>query len=136
MEGRFEFDGSEVRQLLAESQQASERLMTEAQRYVASGIDFNAGEPGGELPEPDHPGTGAPPGLWLMNDRGVYLRSNARGDSEGWLAHADGYRSEVLVGDEPICEFIDGAALEAVQDDDVLVITLAGDKIRLSILRD
>lgn len=135
MHGRFEFDGSEVRQLLTESLEASDRLMTEAQRYLASGIDLNAHEAGGELPVPDHPGTGAPPGLWLMNDRGVYLRSNARGNSSGRIAHASGFRDEVMVGDEPICEFIDGSALEAVREDDVLVVNLAEDKIRLSILR-
>ena len=36
MEGRFEFEGAEVRALLAESRAADERLMTEAQRYVAA----------------------------------------------------------------------------------------------------
>ena len=38
MEGRYAFEGAEVRALLAESRAADERLMTEAQRYVAAGI--------------------------------------------------------------------------------------------------
>src|SRR5687768_1929018 len=77
MEKRYEFEGAEVRALVEESRAAGERLMTEAQRYLAAGIDLHdeAADWDGEV---DHPGTGADPGLWLMNDRGVYLRSNAK----------------------------------------------------------
>jgi hypothetical protein len=135
-EQRYEFEGAEVRALVEESRGAKERLMTEAQRYLAAGVDLNAEEPA-ELDddELDHPGTGAPAGLWLMNDRGVYLRSNAKGRGAPKKAHARGYRAEVQVGDEPFCEFIDAAQLEPVQDGDTLVVTLDEDKLRLSLVR-
>jgi hypothetical protein len=133
MEGRFEFEGAEVRALLDEADAADENLMTEAQRLVASGVDLH-GDPVEDV-EPDHPGTGAPPGLWLMNDRGVYLRSNASARPDDSLAYAHGYRAEVQVGDEPVCEFIDGAQLAPVQAGDTLVVTLSEEKIRLSLVR-
>ena len=135
MEYRFEFDGAEVRALLAESHTATERLMTEAQRYLAAGGDFEA-EEGEWDPEVDHPETGAPPGLWLMNDRGVYLRSNAARRKGEQVAYARGYRSDVQVGDEVTCEFIDAAPLEQVRPEDTLVVTLRENKIRLSLIRD
>jgi hypothetical protein len=131
MDGRFEFEGSEVLDLVEESTAAGERLMTEAQRLVAAGVDIASGE----IPDDvDHPGTGAPPGLWLMNDRGVYLRSNAK-DGGDRVAHARGFRAEVMVGDEPICEFVDAAPLGQLRPDDTLVVTLDKHKIRLSLLR-
>lgn len=134
MEQRFEFDGAEVRALLEESLAAEERLMTEAQRYVAAGVDLHAEDaaPAGEV---EHPGTGAPPGLWLMNDRGVYLRSNALRRDEGSVAYAHGYRADVRVGDEPTCEFVDAATLEQLRPGDTLVVTLGERKIRLSLMR-
>lgn len=135
MEYRFEFEGAEVRALVAESQTAEERLMTEAQRYLAAGVDLHA-EDGDYDADVDHPGTGAPPGLWLMNDRGVYLRSNAATRENEQVAYARGYRGEVQVGDELTCEFIDAAPLEQVRPEDTLVITLSERKIRLSLVRD
>jgi hypothetical protein len=135
MDHRFEFEGQEVHALLDESRAAKERLMTEAQRYVAAGIDLNADaadiDDDLELPE-----TGAPPGLWLMNDRGVYLRSNAARRSAAGVAYARGFRAEVQVGDEPICEFIDAASLEPLLPSDTLVVTLREDKVRLSLIRN
>lgn len=134
MEHRFEFDGAEVRALLEESYAAEERLMTEAQRYVAAGVDLHAeqGEWDGEV---EHPGTGAPPGLWLMNDRGVYLRSNAAERREDHVAYARGYRGDVQVGDEPICEFIAAGPLDPLRPDDTLVVALSEQKVRLSLIR-
>ena len=134
MEGRYEFEGAEVRALLAESRAADERLMTEAQRYVAAGIDLDS-EAALE-DDVDHPGTGAPPGLWLTNDRGVYLRSNAKKRKADSVAYARGFRGEIQVGDETFCEFIDGATLEPLQDGDTLVVTLSENKIRLSLVRN
>jgi hypothetical protein len=134
MEGRYEFDGADVRALVQESRAAAERLMTEAQRYIASGIDLHRGDPE-ESPDPEHPGTGAPPGLWLMNDRGVYLRSNAADRDPTRAVFARGYRHEVQVGDEPICEFIHAASLEQLLDEDTLVVTLSEEKLRLSLVR-
>ncbi len=136
MEYRFEFEGAEVRALVAESQAAGERLMTEAQRYLAAGVDLHAEEDGEYDADVDHPGTGAPPGLWLMNDRGVYLRSNAGTREDEQVAHARGYRGEVQVGDELTCEFIDAAPLEQVRPEDTLVVTLSERKIRLSLVRN
>ena len=109
MQKRYEFEGAEVRALVEESRAAAERLMTEAQRYLAAGIDIHAeqAEWDGEV---NHPGTGAEPGLWLMNDRGVYLRSNAKKRDDDSVAWARGFRGEVAVEDEPTCEFI-GAAM-------------------------
>ena len=134
MEQRYEFEGAEVRALLAESAAAEVRLMTEAQRYLAAGVDLHA--PDAEMPDDvEHPGTGAPVGLWLVNDRGVYLRSNAKKRAADAAAHARGFRGEVQVGDEAICEFIDGATLAPLQDGDTLVVTLAERKLRLSLLR-
>lgn len=134
MDGTYEFEGAAVRALVEESRAAGERLMTEAQRFVAAGIDLKA-DPGDFDGEVSHPGTGAPPGLWLMNDRGVYLRSNARKRQAESVAHAAGFRGELRVGDEPVCEFIDATALEPVRDGDTLVVTLAGSKLRLSLRR-
>lgn len=136
MEGRFEFEGAEVLALVEEARDADERLWTEAQRYVAAGIDLNADavDWDGEV---DHPETGAPPGLWLMNDRGVYLRSNAAGHGGERVAYARGYRAELQVGDEPICEFVDAAPLVGkLQPGDTLVVTVSEEKIRLSVLRE
>jgi hypothetical protein len=132
MEERYEFAGAEVLALVEETNRASERLMTEAQRLVAAGVDLKTGE----IPEDpvDHPGTGAPPGLWLMNDHGVYLRSNASEGGEQ-VAYAAGYRAEVGVGDEPMCEFVDAGPLGQLRPDDTLVVTLDEHKIRLSLLR-
>lgn len=135
MEDRFEFEGSEVLALLEESRDASERLMTEAQRYLAVGIDLHEKDPAWH-DEIEHPGTGAPPGLWLMNDRGVYLRSNASRRPGDRVAYARGYRADVQIGDEPMCEFLDAAALRQLLADDVLVVTLSEEKVRLSILRE
>lgn len=135
MEHRFEFEGAEVLALLEESRGAAERLMTEAQRYLAAGIDLHADTPDWH-DEVEHPGTGAPAGLWLMNDRGVYLRSNAAKRPGKKVAFARGYRAEVQVGDEPMCEFIDADALRQLQAGDVLVVTLSDEKVRLSLLRD
>jgi hypothetical protein len=134
MVARYEFEGAEVRALVEESRAAPERLMTEAQRYLAAGIDLHAeqAEWNGEV---DHPGTGAQPGLWLMNDRGVYLRSNAKKRDEASVAYARGYRSEIAVGDEPTCEFIDAAMLDPVLPGDTLVVTLDEQKVRLSLIR-
>lgn len=135
MTERYEFEGSEVLALLEESQAAAERLYTEAQRYVAAGVDLEA-EEGAWEGEPEHPRTGAPPGLWLVNDRGVYLRSNAADRAGAQLAHARGYRADVQVGDEPICEFIDAGPLQQLRPTDVLVIAVSERRIRLSILRE
>lgn len=134
MENRFEFEGAEVRALVEESRAASERLMTEAQRYIAAGVDLHADDTDWDG-EVDHPGTGAPAGLWLMNDRGVYLRSNAAKRDAGSVAYARGYRGEVQVGDEPMCEFIDAETLAPVRDGDTLVVTLDERKVRLSLVR-
>ena len=132
MEGRFEFDGSEVQDLVAESRAARERLFTDAQRYLSAGIDL-ASE---EWPdEEDLPETGAPPGLWLMNDRGVYLRSNAANGDGGRVAYAHGYRTEFPFGEEPICEFIDAGPLEQLRAEDTLVVTVSEQKIGLSLIR-
>jgi hypothetical protein len=134
VEGRFEFEGAEVRALLEESRAAAERLFTEAQRWVAAGVDLH-----GENPHLDDdldlPETGAPPGLWLMNDRGVYLRSNASERGGDTVAHARGYRAEVQAGDDAVCEFIDAAPLEALRPGDTLVVTVSEEKIRMSIVR-
>lgn len=131
---RYEFDGAEVRALLDESQAAGDRLMTEAQRLIAAGIDLT-GDPGAWDGEVEHPGTGAPPGLWLMNDRGVYLRSNAKKRNPGSVAYAAGFRSEVQVGDEPVCEFLDAAQLAPIQAGDTLLVTLTEQKVRLALRR-
>ena len=134
MEGRYEFEGAEVIALVEESQAAKTRVMTEAQRYVAAGVDLAS--PDAEWKDDvDHPGTGAAPGLWLMNDRGVYLRSNAKKRKAGAVAYARGYRGEVQVGDEPFCEFLDAAPLAQLRDGDTLVVTLDERKIRLSLIR-
>ncbi|HKP76243.1 MAG TPA: hypothetical protein VJT67_12015 [Longimicrobiaceae bacterium] len=134
MEGRYEFDAAEVIPLLEESHAATVRLMTEAQRYVAGGVDLASPDAAWDG-EVDHPGTGAPPGLWLMNDRGVYLRSNAKTRPGERLAHARGFLADVPVGDEPVCEFIDATPLAQLRPGDTLVLTLADDKIRLSLMR-
>ena len=133
MEQRFEFEAAEVLALVEESRGAGERLMTEAQRLVAAGVNLHTGE----IPNDpvDHPGTGAPPGLWLMNDRGVYLRSNASRRPDERVAWARGYRADVQVGDEPMCEFIDAEPLSQLEDDDTLVVTLSEERVRLSLIR-
>lgn len=134
MNARYEFEGAEVKRLIEESKAAKVRLMTEAQRYLASGIDLHADDADASA-EPDHPGTGAPPGLWLMNDRGVYLRSNAKTRDRDRVSYARGYRGEVQMGPEAFCEFIDASPLEQLQSTDTLVITLSEQKIRLSLTR-
>ena len=134
MEGRFEFDGAEVIALVEESRAAKTRVMTEAQRYLAAGVDLAS--PDAEWQDDvDHPGTGAEPGLWLMNDRGVYLRSNAQQRSGERVAYARGFRAEVQVGDEAMCEFIDAAPLAQLQPGDTLVLTVNDAKIRVSLIR-
>jgi hypothetical protein len=134
MEGRYEFEGSEVRALLEEARAARERRWTEAQRYLEAGVDLSADAAGWDE-EPEGPETGAPPGLWLMNDRGVYLRSNASDGGGARVAFARGYRAEVAVGDEPMCEFIDAAPLEQLRPGDTLVVTVGERKIGLSLIR-
>jgi hypothetical protein len=131
---RYEFEGAEVRALVEESRAAAERLMTEAQRYLAAGIDIHAeqAEWDGEV---NHPGTGAEPGLWLMNDRGVYLRSNAKKRDDASVAWARGFRADVATEDEPTCEFIGAAMLDPVRPGDTLVVTLDEQKVRLSLIR-
>ncbi|HYH80607.1 MAG TPA: hypothetical protein VEX86_12445 [Longimicrobium sp.] len=132
---RYEFEGAEVRALVEEAQAAPVRLLTEAQRYVAAGVDLHA--PDAVLDEDvDHPETGAPPGLWLMNDSGVYLRSNAKSRRKDSVAYARGYRGGVQVGDEVYAEFIDAGPLGQVRAGDTLVVTLDEQKVRLSLLRD
>jgi len=132
---RYEFEGAEVEALVREAQDAPVRLMTEAQRYVAAGVDLHA-EDAALDEDVDHPGTGAEPGLWLMNDRGIYLRSNAKSRREDSVAFARGYRGGVQVGDEAFCEYIDAAPLAQVRAGDTLVVTLDERKVRLSLLRD
>jgi hypothetical protein len=133
--GRFEFEGGEVLDLLETSRSASERLLTEAQRFLAAGVDLHA-ETVDWDEELETPETGAPPGLWLRNDRGVYLQSNARGVDAARVVHARGFRADVPFGEEPICEFVAGDSLTALRPDDTLVLTLKEDRIRLSLLRD
>jgi hypothetical protein len=70
-----------------------------------------------------------------MNDRGVYLRSNARKRPADSVAYARGYRADVQVGDEAVCEFIDAAPLAQLRPGDTLVLTLSEQKIRLSLIR-
>lgn len=135
MAERYEFEGAEVQALVEEAQTAPVRLMTEAQRYVAAGIDLHA-EDAALDEDVDHPETGAQPGLWLMNDRGVYLRSNAKSRRDDAVAYARGYRGGIQVGDETFCEFIDAGPLGQVRAGDTLVVTLDERKVRLSLLRD
>lgn len=135
MEGRFEFEASEVLALLEESRAAGERLLTEAQRFVAAGVDIRDPDAAWDE-EVERPEVGAPPGLWLMNDRGVYLRSNARQRDEGSVAFARGYRAEVPVGEEPVCEFIDAAPLRQLRSGDTLVVKLSEQRIGLALVRD
>lgn len=134
MQGRFEFEGSEVCALLEESYAAKERLLTEAQRYVAAGINLHSAEDAWDE-DPAHPETGAPPGLWLMNDRGIYLKSNAKQRRDAQVAYARGYRADVQVGDEPFCEFIDATPLQQLRPEDTLVITASEEKLKLSLIR-
>jgi hypothetical protein len=98
-------------------------------------VDLHAGTADGLEDAVEHPGTGAPPGLWLMNDRGVYLRSNAAQRPGERVAYARGFRAEVEVGDEPMCEFVDAATLEQLRAGDTLVVTLNEQKMRLSLIR-
>ena len=102
---------------------------------MAAGVDLHAGGPDGIENAAEHPGTGAPPGLWLMNDRGVYLRSNAARRPGEKVAWARGFRADVQVGDEPMCEFVDAATLAQLRAGDTLVVTLSEQKIRLSLIR-
>lgn len=133
---RYEFEGAEVRALVEEAQAAPVRLMTEAQRYVAAGVDLHAEDAALDEDVDEHPETGAPPGLWLMNDSGIYLRSNAQKRRDDSVAYARGYRGGVQVGDEVFCEFIDAGPLGVVRAGDTLVVTLDEQKVRLSLLRD
>jgi hypothetical protein len=135
MPQRYEFEGAEVQALVQEAQAAPVRLMTEAQRYVAAGVDLLADDAPPE-DDVDVPETGAAPGLWLMNDRGVYLRSNAKSRKDDSVAYARGYRGGPQVGDEVFCEYIDAGPLGAVRPGDTLVVTLEESKVRLSLLRD
>ena len=134
MDERYEFDGDEVLELVEESRTAGERLMTEAQRFVAAGVDIHATEGPADLGI-DHPGTGAPPGLWIMNDRGVYLRSNAA-DGGRRLVHARGSAASAPQGEDSLCEFIDAAPLDQIRSGDTVVVRLSENKIRLSLIRD
>jgi hypothetical protein len=133
---RYEFEGAEVQALVEEAQAATVRLLTEAQRYVAAGVDLHAEEIALDEDVDDQPDTGAPPGLWLMNDRGIYLRSNAKKRRDDSVAHARGFRGTMQVGEEAYCEFIDAAPLGQVRAGDTLVVTLDERKVRLSLLRD
>jgi hypothetical protein len=134
MEERYEFDGDEVLALLEESRSAEVRLMTEAQRFLAAGVDIHSQADQHDM-DIDHPGTGAAPGLWIMNDRGVYLRSNAeKGGS--LIAPARGSAGGAPAGLEPMCEFIDGEPLAQIRPGDTVVVRLSENKIRLSLIRD
>lgn len=135
MAQRYEFEGAEVQALVQEAQAATVRLMTEAQRYVAAGVDLHADDAPPE-DDVDVPETGAAPGLWLMNDAGVYLRSNAKRRPDDSVAYARGYRGGPQVGDEAFCEYIEAAPLAQVRAGDTLVVTLDDAKVRLSLLRD
>lgn len=134
MEERYEFDGDAVLELLEESREAQERLMTEAQRFLAAGVDIHAEEGDHDL-EVDHPGTGAPPGLWIMNDGGVYLRSNAAAGGKR-VVRARGSAGSAPAGADSLCEFIDGGPLEQVEPGDTVVVRLSENKIRLSLIRE
>ena len=134
MEYRFEFEGAEVHALLEESDAAEERLMTEAQRYLAAGIDLYSDDLQWN-DENELPTTGAPPGLWLMNDRGVYLRSNASKRPGDQVIYARGYRADVQIGDEPMCEFIDAGPLQQLRPNDTLIVAVSEHKVRLSLVR-
>ena len=134
MDVRFEFEGSEVLALLEESCGARERLLTEAQQYIAAGADLHAPDTDWDESS-DRPETGAPPGLWLMNDRGVYLRSNAMITGDPATAYARGFRAEVQVGDDSIWEFIDAQTLRQLQPEDTLVVTVREQKLSLSLMR-
>lgn len=131
MEARYEFDGAEVRRLVEESRAARERAMTFGQRCLAAGVHPDSDDPDWEAVEA-HPGTGAPPGLWLMNDRGIYLRSNATERKGDTAAYAHGFRAEVAVGDDEVCEFIAADQLDRVGSGDTLIVTVTEDKLRLS----
>lgn len=138
MEGRYEFEGAGVLALVAEARAAAKRARTEAQRYLDAGVDLRAEPPAdADPPEPDVPEAGAdvPPGLWLMNDAGIYLRSNAVKRPATSRVHAEGYRAEVRVGDEPVQEFIAADSLAPLQPGDTLVVTLRAEKLSLSLLR-
>jgi endonuclease YncB( thermonuclease family) len=51
------------------------------------------------------------------------------------VAWARGFRADVQVGDEPMCEFVDAATLAQLRAGDTLVVTLSEQKIRLSLIR-
>lgn len=135
MDERFEFEGEEVLALVGEARSAEDRLLTEAQRYLAAGVDLGA-DPADWDPDADLPETGAPPGLWLMNDSGVYLRSNAAERPDERVAYARGFRADVQVGDEPMCEFIEASTLDQLRPGDTLVVTVGERRIGLSLLRE
>ncbi len=134
MQHRYEFDGDAVLALVEESREADVRLMTEAQRMMAAGVDIHSADGVADL-DVDHPGTGAPPGLWIMNDRGVYLRSNAADGGEN-VVHARGSQRSDPVGDDSVCEFIDAEPLGQIRSGDTLVVGLSENKIRLSLIRE
>ena len=134
MDERYEFDGDEVLELLEESRSADVRLMTEAQRFLAAGVDIHSQADQHDMVI-DHPGTGAPPGLWIMNDRGVYLRSNAAGGGSR-VAPARGSHDSAPHLGEPVCEFIDAEPLAMVRPGDTVVVRMSEDKIRLSLIRE
>jgi hypothetical protein len=132
MQGRFEFEAGEVRALVEEADSAEERLLTEAQRFLAAGIDLR--RDAAWVDEVDEPATGAPPGLWLMNDRGVYLRSNASHGGDR-VAYARGHRADIPFGEERLCEVIDAGPLRQLRDGDTLVLTVGDEKISVSLVR-
>jgi hypothetical protein len=70
-----------------------------------------------------------------MNDRGVYLRSNAARRRGELVAYAHGYRADVPVGDGDSCEFIDADTLAPLQPGDTLVVAASEQRLRLSIVR-
>ena len=135
MDGRYEFDGAEVVALLEEAREAAEREMTEAQRFVAAGVDLTAAPSEGWDGDLDEVSGDVPPGVWLMNDRGVYLRSNAKSRPGGRVAYARGFRADVRVGDEPVWEFIGAEQLSPLRAGDTLVVVLSEQKLRLSLVR-
>ena len=71
----------------------------------------------------------------LQRTSDALQRSNAKKRAADSVAYARGFRGEVQVGDDTVCEFIDAAALEPLQDGDTLVVTLAERKLKLSLLR-
>ncbi|CAN5817181.1 hypothetical protein BH23GEM6_BH23GEM6_08320 [soil metagenome] len=134
VEERYEFEGEAVLELLRESRAADERLMTEAQRYLAAGVDIHSLADNHDM-DIDHPGTGAPPGVWIMNDRGVYLRSNAA-DGGSLRVPAVGSEGTAPAGMDTLCEFIAAEPLDQIRPGDTVVVRLSEHKIRLSLIRE